>query len=654
MSPWINVGKIELPTDVQVGTFIDARKGTPGGIASLDAAGTIPDEQLPERLSSDGIRAVAASVSKGSFAPAAADQRGAFGVIVTDGCVYHHNSDAKAGSATSATYKTKHTVFSDATRPTMSFANSTDLSVAPGAGAGSPQPYQMAASLILPDGSIRRATVGGALTWTVQPGEATTTDPIENVTLVAGTTVFVLTYVSTAVANGWRAGYLISNAAVLADGIGRVYGSDATATGTGITGSTDTGAFYAFGPSVISGRTAAPTRAVAIVADSIGFGVGAAQATYPKSFILDPLRAGRVPYLQLSRSGSTLDQANNSPTLLERILAGRATTDAVLELATNDLSNGKTAEQVKGASLLLAQELRSSGVARVWRTTVTPRSSGAVGSQTPHASNVHRQAFNAWLRAGAPIDPGSLAPVAIGTPGALIAGYGGHPFAGVLDMAALVEEGITGTWRAAFYGDGLHPNDAGHTALATAVRADIFGGLSTTPKNYLSGWFPKKIYSSVAGAQLPSGRLHFVPVHVADAAVRVDRLVANCSNAGSADGLVRAAIYAADAQGRPAQLVADLGAKAPVYGVMNFDPAAPVTLQPGRYFMAFISQGAPATAPSFLTATGADPLVTGDTSWVVPASNAYITNGIADGAVPATVASTIYSNAAPFLQLRAV
>ncbi|MDQ1103805.1 hypothetical protein [Nocardioides zeae] len=117
---------------------------------------------------------------------------------------------------------------------------------------------------------------------------------------------------------------------------------------------------------------------------------------------------------------------------------------------------------------------------------------------------------------------------------------------------------------------------------------------------------------------------------------------------------MRAAIYAADAQGRPLTLVADLGTKTPVYGVLNFDPANPITLPPGRYHMAVISQGAPATPPSFLTATGADPLVTGDNSWTVPASNAYIINGIADGAAPATIGNTIYNTAAPYMQLRAV
>ncbi len=50
MSGWVSFGEIELPTDAQVETLIDARKGTPQGIASLDAAGRVPEAELPERL----------------------------------------------------------------------------------------------------------------------------------------------------------------------------------------------------------------------------------------------------------------------------------------------------------------------------------------------------------------------------------------------------------------------------------------------------------------------------------------------------------------------------------------------------------------------------------------------------------------------------
>ena len=582
-----------------------------------------------------------------------ADLRGGFLTVVTDGGTYHHNSDLLATAETSATYKTKHQVFTDATRPTLVFTNSSDLPLAPGAGAGSPLPYTMSASLIGADGVIYRARVGGSLTWTLAAGQAVETDPIENLTLVRGTSIYALTYVSTPVPNGWRSGYLITNAAVVADGIGRVYGSNATATGAGITGTPSTGAFYAYSPTAIRARATVPARAVAIVADSIGFGAGAGQAAYQRSFVLDALRNGRVPYVQFSRSGSTLYQANNSPTPLELSLAGSLTTDAILELATNDFSNSRTAAQVQADSLAQARALRANGVKRVWRTTTTPRSSGTVGAQVP-SGLAARQTFNAWCRAGAPVDAITLQAVAVGTAGALLAGQGAHPFAGILDLAALVEDGVTGTWKAPFYGDGIHPTDSGHIAMEAGVRPDLFGGSTNSPKNYLSSYFPKKIYSAAAGAALTTSRLYFVPFHVSDAPVRVDRLAVNCTNAGSAEGIVRTAIYIADATGRPATLVTEIGAKAPSYGITYNDLPSPLTLQPGRYFMSIVSQGAPATPPLFISGTGADPLVTGDLWFAVPASNAYILNAVPDGPLPVTISSSIYSTTAPMMQLRAV
>lgn len=56
--------------------------------------------------------------------------------------------------------------------------------------------------------------------------------------------------------------------------------------------------------------------------------------------------------------------------------------------------------------------------------------------------------MNGWLRAGAPIDPSSFAPVAIGTSGALLAGAAAHPLYAVFELADQVESARdSGLWK---------------------------------------------------------------------------------------------------------------------------------------------------------------------------------------------------------------
>jgi hypothetical protein len=98
---------------------------------------------------------------------------------------------------------------------------------------------------------------------------------------------------------------------------------------------------------------------------------------------------------------------------------------------------------------------------------------------------VIRQQFNTWLRAGAPIST-SMAAVAVGTPGALLAGQLGHPLYAVFDTASAVEVnssnvltlnggywGVNGTaWWASI--DGTHPTTMNHTAMATKINLSQF------------------------------------------------------------------------------------------------------------------------------------------------------------------------------------
>ena len=154
-------------------------------------------------------------------------------------------------------------------------------------------------------------------------------------------------------------------------------------------------------------------------------------------------------------------------------------TDAIVAWGYNDLDQ---AWQLSARDVAYVQRQAiecwtwvSAEVPRIYQSTVTPSTSSTDGwmtiaGQSPRPALPYRQAFNAWLRDGAPIAGG--APVAPDGEG-VRAGEDGHPLAGIIDTAAMLEHevgsGIFRVDRGPLTTDGGHPNVTGHDLMAQAL-----------------------------------------------------------------------------------------------------------------------------------------------------------------------------------------
>ncbi|MDF2915917.1 MAG: YapH protein [Microbacterium sp.] len=146
----------------------------------------------------------------------------------------------------------------------------------------------------------------------------------------------------------------------------------------------------------------------------------------------------------------------------------------------NDIRANRTAEQYIDDCITIWK--RHQGQRIAWFTLLPNSGStdayATVTNQTVNATQGPRRVTaNQYFRAGAPLDPTTLTRVAIGTPGALLVGHPRHLLARVLDIAPAVESSLdSGRWKALHTGDGLHPNDTGHQAIAdlltTMMAAD--------------------------------------------------------------------------------------------------------------------------------------------------------------------------------------
>lgn len=126
---------------------------------------------------------------------------------------------------------------------------------------------------------------------------------------------------------------------------------------------------------------------------------------------------------------------------------------ALIEDGVNDIHTaGRTAVQLQTDILTCANRHLTHGIVKNIIPTITPVTSSTDGwatlaNQTLAGANSVRVAHNTWVRGGAPIDPSTFAPVAVGTSGALTYGQPGHPLCGFVDVAAAVESSLnSGKW----------------------------------------------------------------------------------------------------------------------------------------------------------------------------------------------------------------
>jgi lysophospholipase L1-like esterase len=161
---------------------------------------------------------------------------------------------------------------------------------------------------------------------------------------------------------------------------------------------------------------------------------------------------GKAGIIQASRISDQASVAVTAASLRRLGMVNRCTS-AIIQLGINDMSFSLTTLQTN--LLTLAKFMRRQGIPKVFFITISPFTTSTDGwattaNQTPTGSNGNRVTHNNWVRAGCPVNATTLAPVAVGTGGALFAGQSGHPVTGYFEVADTVESARdSGKWKAA-------------------------------------------------------------------------------------------------------------------------------------------------------------------------------------------------------------
>lgn len=367
-----------------------------------------------------------------------------------------------AGAAqTDGQARISHAVFADATDVRFVFQNyqagTTNVGEASGA-----NNISVRAGLELADGTVLPVYFGGSRDVVLEPDTFATSDPVP-VDVTAGDVIWSRTRWT--ITAGQTVPAIRRANAAWAQSEGSELGAgtaDKTLSGT-ISATSSTASSYS--PTAVLGRVKAanvlPTHVV-VLGDSIPSGAGDAISRDAEGgYVQTAFDALRIPYTRVSRSGESAQSfAALSTSRRRRVLVAGAT-HALCTYGTNDLfSNTRTLAQVQADLLTIWTMCFRRGI-KVIQTTVTPRTNSSdgwttTGNQTTTSAGQEtiRRNLNAWIRAGSPIDPVTKAAVAVGTVGALLAGYTAHPLAstsgaplGFVDVADAVESARdSGLW----------------------------------------------------------------------------------------------------------------------------------------------------------------------------------------------------------------
>lgn len=326
------------------------------------------------------------------------------------------------------------------------------------------------ASIEMSNGYIAPVFFRGQRTGTTDPWATVSSDPVA-LNLKAGDVFYVRTFLNA------TTGLHIMNTGS-ANGPGVSYsGQIGYATGDyadgGGTFTVDIGGGY-WGPVVTGTYTGTSKAAVAIVGDSISVGYGTSNGSW--AWWKRGLN-NAFPAIQYARTGA---YAQSLATLNVRgfpMLTG--CTHGIVLAGSNDLTGSRTLANIQADLLAIWNQLAGRGI-KVYAATIPPNTTSTdawvtTTNQTPVASNATRILVNTWIRAGAPLDPTTKAPVAVGTSGALLLGATGHPLTGVIETADVCETARdSGIWKANYTADGVHPGDTAATAMGAVIPTAAF------------------------------------------------------------------------------------------------------------------------------------------------------------------------------------
>ena len=274
-----------------------------------------------------------------------------------------------------------------------------------------------------------------------------------------------------------------------------IFGEYAENVTSGATDKTMAGGFTgspaaAFGPSAVLALDLPQTKhQQCFCGDSITTGANSSDFMgYPG------VVAGDGPFFNLGIYGESVSTIVSTPAQFEERLAICGLCDIVGTLyGSNDGANLRTAAQIEGDLSTLWQRIYATTAPLIWAGTLLPRSTSSdsfatVANQTVASWEAVRVAVNTWLRAGAPLDPTTLVPVAVGTVGAKLAGQTGHPLWKVIDTASAVESSAdSGKWAVPaaplprLTSEGSHPEQPGYEAIGAVIAPHIGLTLTTPP-----------------------------------------------------------------------------------------------------------------------------------------------------------------------------
>lgn len=218
------------------------------------------------------------------------------------------------------------------------------------------------------------------------------------------------------------------------------------------------------GPVAMYADTVEDHRALAIVGDSI--------SALPGTWTTNVALASEIAWQSASVGGQNILSIMADKERRFGPLALAPFTHHICQHGTND--SGGTVSVFPWQSYIDYWTWAAEQGVKVIQATQTPHTSSTDGWTTLEGQTrinwPKREAFNQWLRDGAPIIDGEKAEP--GATGALRVGEEGHPLHAVFDAGAAVESSLgSGLWRTdigSIAGDGLHPSALGGTAVSNA------------------------------------------------------------------------------------------------------------------------------------------------------------------------------------------